>query len=147
MKAIGTAVSGYMAKELLAAYQSEVLGPKDSDCGSKGYITVALTNKNYGDYLYRYVLTNKGLVMTTNENKSSFIGKTVKMRSPMFCIGYGPTKCLCNKCSGDFYYLLGKNNVGLIVSKLATTITQLNLQKFHENLVKTQQLDINDLLI
>ena len=147
MKAIGTAVSGYMAKELLAAYQSEVLGPKDSDCGSKGFITINITNKNYPDYLYRYILTSKGLVMTTMENKDLFVNKTVKMRSPMFCIGTGPTKCLCNKCAGDFFYILGKPNIGLTASKLATTITQMNLQKFHQNLVKTQQLDVDDMLI
>ena len=144
---IGPAVSGYMSKELLAAYQSEVLGEKDSDCGSIGSITVTLTDKNYKDYLYRYVKTTKGLVMIDNENKSLFINKTVKMRSPMYCIGVGPNKCLCNMCAGDFYYKLGKLNIGLSCSKISGTLTQLNLQRFHENLVKTQQLDINDLLV
>ena len=146
-KAIGTAVSGYMAKELLAAYQSEVLGEKDSDCGSKGYITVKITNGNFSSYLYRYVLTNKGLVMITNENKPMFINKTVKMRSPMYCIGVGKDKCLCNKCSGDFYYILGKKNIGLTCSKMATTLTQLSLQKFHKNLVTSQKIDLDDLLV
>lgn len=136
-----------MAKELLAAYQSEVLGDKDSDCGSKGYITVKITNKNISSYLYRYVLTNKGLISITNENKNMFIDKTVKMRSPMYCIGVGKEKCLCNKCAGDFYYKLGKKSIGLTCSKLATTLTQLSLQKFHKNLVTSQVLDINDLLI
>ena len=146
-KAIGTAVSGYMGKELLAAFQSEVLGEKDTDCGSIGHITVTLTEKNYKDFLYRYVKTSKGLVMLDNENKNIFIGKTVKMRSPMYCIGIGEEKCLCNKCSGDFYYKLGKRNIGLNTSRIASSLSQLNLQKFHENLVKTQQIDVDDMLI
>ena len=146
-KAIGTAVSGYMAKELLAAFQSEVLGDKDTDCGSVRHIEVTLTEKNYKDYLYRYVKTTKGLVMMDNENKNIFIGKTVKMRSPMYCIGVGKQKCLCNKCAGDFYYKLGKKNIGLNASRIASSLSQLNLQKFHENLVKTQQIDINDIII
>lgn len=136
-----------MSKELLAALQSEVLGEPDSDCGSLGHITVTLTDSNYKDYLYRYVKTNKGLIMLSNDNKSLFIGKTVKMRSPMYCIGVGKEKHLCNKCAGDFYYKLGKLNIGLSASKIASTITQLNLQKFHENLVKTQQINIDDMLI
>ena len=136
-----------MAKELLAAFQSEVLGDKDTDCGSVRHIEVSLTEKNYKDYLYRYVKTTKGLVMMDNENKSMFIGKTVKMRSPMYCIGVGEQKCLCNKCAGDFYYKLGKKNIGLNASRLASTLSQLNLKKFHENLVKTQQIDIDDMLI
>ena len=136
-----------MGKELLAAFQSEVLGEKDTDCGSIGHITVTLTEKNYKDFLYRYVKTSKGLVMLDNENKNIFIGKTVKMRSPMYCIGIGEEKCLCNKCSGDFYYKLGKRNIGLNTSRIASSLSQLNLQKFHENLVKTQQIDVNDMLI
>jgi hypothetical protein len=144
---VGTQVSGYMSKELLAAFQGEVLGPKDSDCGSIRTIEVKLTNDNYKDYLYRYVKTTKGFIMTTNENKDKFIGKTVHMRSPMYCIGVGKEKCLCNKCAGDYYYILEKPNIGLSTSKCGTTITQLNLSKFHQNLVKTRDIDIDDMLI
>lgn len=146
-KAVGTQVSGYMSKELLAAFQGEVLGPKDSDCGSLRTIEVDITSGNFKDYLYRYVLTTKGLVMITSDNKDKFVGKKVKMRSPMYCIGIGKEKCLCNKCAGDYYYILDKPNIGLATSKVATSLTQLNLQKFHENLVKTRQVDIDDMLI
>lgn len=146
-KAVGTQVSGYMSKELLAAFQGEVLGPKDSDCGTLMSIKVKLTDGNYKDYLYRYVKVGKELVMLTSTNKTQFVGKEVEMRSPMYCIGVGKEKCLCNKCAGDYYYILGKPNIGLSTSKCATTITQLNLQKFHKNLVKTQQIDVNDMLI
>jgi hypothetical protein len=144
---VGTQVSGYMSKELLAAFQGEVLGPKDSDCGSIRTLTVNLTNGNYKDYLYRYVKTSTGLVMLTSENKDKFVGKTVQMRSPMYCIGYGKEKCLCNKCAGDYYYILEKPNIGLSTSKCGSSITQMNLQKFHQNLVQTQQIDVNDMLI
>lgn len=146
-KAVGTQVSGYMSKELLAAFQGEVLGPKDSDCGTLMAIKVKLTDGNYKDYLYRYVKVGKELVMLTSTNKTQFVGKEVEMRSPMYCIGVGKEKCLCNKCAGDYYYILGKPNIGLSTSKCATTMTQLNLQKFHKNLVKTQQIDVNDMLI
>lgn len=143
----GTQVSGYLAKEILAALQGEVLGEPNSDCGSIKYITVNLTNSNIKKFIYRYVKVGNKLEMITNENSSKFIGKSVQMRSPMYCIGVGKEKCLCNKCAGDFYYKLGKRNIGLAGSKVATTCTQLNLQKFHENLVKIKQIDVNDMLI
>ena len=146
-KAVGTQVSGYMSKELLAAFQGEVLGPKDSDCGTLMSIKVKLTDGNYKDYLYRYVKVGKELIMLTSTNKTQFVGKEVEMRSPMYCIGVGKEKCLCNKCAGDYYYILGKPNIGLSTSKCATTMTQLNLQRFHQNLVKTRQIDVNDMLI
>ena len=69
------------------------------------------------------------------------------MRSPMYCIGYGKQKCLCNKCAGNFYYKLGKTNIGLVASKVSGTLTQLNLQRFHQNLVQTKQIDVNDMVI
>ena len=146
-KAVGTQVSGYISKELLAAFQGEVLGPKGSDCNSLRTITVHLTNANYKLMEYRYVKTNKGYVMLTNETKSQFMDKDIQVRSPMYCIGVGKQKCLCNICAGDYYYILEKPTIGLSAGKLGTTITQLNLQKFHQNLVKTQKINIDDMLI
>ena len=146
-KAVGTQVSGYMSKELLSALQAEVLADKDTDCGTKKTINVTLTNGNYRDYLYRYIKEGQGYVMLNMDNKSKYVGKTVQMRTPMYCIGVGKEKHLCNRCAGDFYYKLGKTNIGLVSSKIATTLTQMNLQKFHENLVQTQPIDVDNLLI
>mgnify|MGYP004647037033 CR=1 FL=1 len=136
-----------MSKELLAAFQGEVLGPKDSDCGSVRTVTVHLTDSNYKDYLYRYVKDGKNLVMLTMDNKNNYINKIVQMRSPMYCIGVGKEQCLCNKCAGDFFYILGKPNIGLTTSRLGTQLTQINLQKFHQNLVKTHQINPDTMLI
>jgi hypothetical protein len=136
-----------MSKELLAAFQGEVLGPKDSDCGSVRTAAIHLTDSNYKDYLYRYVKDGKKLTMLTTDNKSQFVNKTVQMRSPMYCIGVGKEQCLCNKCAGDFFYILGKPNIGLATSRLATQLTQMNLQKFHQNLVKTHQINTDTMLI
>lgn len=144
---VGTQVSGYMSKELLAAFQSEVLGPKDSDCGTKKTITIKLTNANFKDFAYQYVKTENGYEVLSSENKSKFIGKTIQLRSPMYCVGTGNQKCLCNKCGGDFFYLVEKPNIGLTTSKVATTLTQLSLQKFHQNLVKTHEIDLDSLFI
>ena len=146
-KACGTAVSGYMAKELLAALQTEVLADEGTDCGTKKYITVTITPNNIKDFMYRYVLTTNGLISIEEENKEKFIGKTVKMRTPMFCIGVGKTKCICNKCAGNFYYKMNKRNIGLNASRVATTMTNANMKKFHENVVRSQVLDVDDLII
>lgn len=147
-KAVGTQVSGYMLKELVAALQSEVLAPADSDCGSKGYLTKKITQNNLKDNLYRFIVDSNGkLVELTMENSSQFIGKDVKMRSPMYCIGYGKEKHLCNKCAGNFYYKLGKSNIGLASAKLAGTLSNLNLQKFHDNVVRLHEINPDDLLI
>lgn len=146
-KSCATAVTGYMAKELLAAFQSEVLGPKDSDCGTLRTKQIKLTEKNYGNYIYRYVKVGSKTVMLTDDNRSNFVGKVVEMRTPLYCIGYGPKKCICNKCAGDYNYILEKPNIGLTTTKCGTTLTNLNMKKFHENVATTQKIDVDDMVI
>lgn len=131
---------------MIAELQSEILGPKDSDCGSLGYLEIVIP-KNTNDFVDRYIIEGNKLKVLSSDVIKSYVGKKVKMRSPMFCTRVGEKKCLCNKCAGDYYYKLNKENIGLVGSKVATTLTQLNLQKFHENLVKTHQIDVNDMLI
>lgn len=144
---VGTQVSGYMAKQLLAGFQGETLGEKDSDCGSLRTLKVKITKNNANKYIYRYIVEGNKTLLLTEENIKDYIGKEVNMRSPMFCAGYGKTKCLCNKCAGDYYYMLGNKNIGLVTSKCATTITQMNLSLFHKNVVTTQKIDPDDMLL
>ena len=123
------------------------MGEKDSDCGSLRCIDIELTESNFKDFVYRYIKSGNNYTELTPNNKDKFIGKTVKMRTPMYCIGVGKEKCLCNRCAGNFYYKLGKTNIGLAGSKVSGTLTQLNLQRFHENLVKTVQINPDDMVI
>lgn len=136
-----------MAKELLSAMQSEVLADKGTDCGSKGYITITIPEKKYTDFIHRYIIEGDKLVCLTPEVITKYIGKTVKLRSPMYCIGIGKDKHICNKCAGDFYYNLNKKNIGLLCSRPAETTKRLGMKKFHENLVRTIQINPDDMLI
>ena len=136
-----------MSKELLSSEQTEVLADKDTDCGSKRFIHITMTKSNYRDFMYRYIKDGDELIMLNTNNIEKYIGKKVQMRSPMYCIGIGKEKQLCNKCAGDFYYKLGKRNIGLFCSSISGTLSNLNLQKFHDNVVHTKQLDVDNLLL
>ena len=127
--------------------QSEVLAEEGSDCGSKGYIKIRIPEKKWDDFMYRYIIVGDKLVNLNDETMPKYIGKEVKLRSPMYCIGYGKEKCLCNKCAGDFYYKLGKKNIGLLCSRPAETTKRLGMKKFHSNLITTFQIDVEDMLI
>ena len=141
-KTIDTAISGYIAKELSAAMQTEVLDEKGSDCGSKRTLTVTIPKK-YNEYIYRYIIENGKLICLTPDVIQKYVGKTVQMRSPMYCVG----KNICNMCAGDDFYLINKKFIGLVATKVGTTCTNLNMKKFHSNLIKIQQLDLNDILL
>lgn len=146
-KAKGTAVSGYLSKELISAMQSETLADEGSDCGTNGYLTIKIPEKGYDDFTYRYIKEGEDLICLTPDIIQRYVGKIVKLRSPMYCIGVGKEKHLCNKCAGDFYYKLGKKNIGLLCSRPAETTKRLGMKKFHDNVVHTKQIDVNDMLL
>ena len=142
-KSVGTQVSGYKAKQLQAALQAEVLDVEGSDCGTKGYIEVELTQKNANDFKNRYIIVGSKLVELTPENMAKYIGQTVKMRSVMMCIG----DKLCHHCTGNLFYKLGIVNIGLTSSKVATSLTKLGMKKFHDNTIKTQSINLDNIFI
>lgn len=141
--AIGTADAGYMSKQLIAVLQTEVLDEKDSDCGTKKTIDITITKDNCYDYVYRYIIEGNGFVELTNENISSYIGKTVHMRSPQMCIG----KKLCNKCMGNLFYRLGIDNVGLTSTAVSSKLLKLKLKAKHDGTAKITILDPDGLLM
>jgi hypothetical protein len=127
--------------------QSETLADEGSDCGTTGYLSITIPNKGYDDFLYRYIIEKGKLICLTPDVITKYAGKVVKLRSPMYCIGVGKEKHLCNKCAGDFYYKLGKRNIGLLCSKPAETTKRLGMKKFHDATVHTQQINVDDMLL
>jgi hypothetical protein len=149
-KSVEPQISGYLIKEFVAANQSQVLGDEGSDCGSNRYIEVNLTNGkalNVNDYLYRYILDNGKLVRLTPENISKYMGKTVKMRSVMYCKGLRNQNELCSKCAGELYYMLETKNIGILSGKLGGTMSNVNMQKFHDNNVELIPIDVDDMML
>lgn len=132
-KAIGTATSGYSAKKINAALQSEVLDERGSDCKSKFPEDVTLTKKNASLYKYHYVIDNGKPVRLDDSTFSKYIGKTVKMRMPSTCTG----SKICNVCAGDRFYLLGIEDVGLTGNRLANSLLKGGMKKAHDTTVRT----------
>lgn len=142
-KAVGTAKGGYQSKSLSAALQAVELDKKGSNCGSKGYITVTLKPSVKKDFLYRYIIEGDKLVLLDSENIEKYMGKTVKMRSPMYCVG----KKLCRTCAGLMYEKLGITSVGMTASRAASTLMNLSMKKFHDSSVKMQPIDIPNITV
>lgn len=69
------------------------------------------------------------------------------MRTVMYCKTIGKNNEICSKCAGEFYYKLGKLNIGLVCKTPLSELTQASLQKFHVNVVKSHPIDINEMLL
>lgn len=142
-KSIGTAVAGYDTKKIVATLQSEVLGEKDSDCGSKFPLTVKLTKKNISLYMYHYIVEGSKFVRLDSSTKDKYIGKTVKMRLPSTCC----SPFICNRCAGDRFYILNIKNIGLTGDRAANSMLNMKMKASHDTTMKMASLDMDDLFI
>lgn len=142
-KAVGTRDGGYETKKFYIVYQDLVMDKKGSDCGSKMYMEVNLTSSNKNNWLYRYILEGSKLTLLTPSNIDKYVGKTVKMRSILYCCG----DKLCNKCAGELYYQLGITSAGMTTSAVGSHLLNLLMKSFHDATVKITKIDIHDMMI
>ena len=135
-----TEVGGYYSKLMTAAYQHLILGPKDSDCGTKKFVTVNLTNDNIHDWMYSYIIEGSNLVELTSDNKNKYVGKKVKMRFASMCEREGG---FCNHCAGNLWYRIGIKNVGVGQSQVAEKLKAAMLAQFHVSAIKVSDINVN----
>jgi hypothetical protein len=136
---------GYKEKQFTNATQHIKVLPAGSDCGTKRYINVTLTNKNIKDWMYCFVIGNNGnLTEITSENKDKFIGKTVKMRFSSMCANK-KDGAICEKCMGSLYNRIGITNVGLGTMIMMSQTKNAAMRRFHDSSLKLNSLDPDDI--
>lgn len=128
---------GYWEKLFLPAYADIILGPPNSDCGTKRFITITITKDNIENLMYNYVIEGSKLVEITSQNKDSYVGKTVKMRFSSLC----ESEQICNKCAGNLYYRIGIRNIGTSIPQIASILKNICMKNFHDSVVRTSEMD------
>jgi len=138
-KSVGTQIGGYFNKQLSAAFQGIVLDSPDSDCKTTNTLDIVITPYNKSQFLYRNIVEGNKLILLERDNIDKYVGKKVKLRSPMFCNG----EKLCSKCAGSLFYRLGIQNIGLTSTRLAGTLLNLSMKKFHNSTANIKKIDLN----
>lgn len=138
-RGVDTQLSGYERKKLDNAMQAITVDDKGTDCGTPYYLEFTIPDSKKDLFLYRYVIENdpKNPTLITRDNLSKFVGKKVKLRSPMFCKG----DTICNKCAGELFYKLGIKNAGLVNSNMAGKFLNICMKKFHDATVHFIDID------
>lgn len=139
-RGVNTAKGGTFAKYTNGMMQTVTLDKKGTDCGTHGYITYSVEKGNWTSILFRYALINGKEVMLTSEILQKLIGKTIKMRSPLYCKG---KPSVCNKCAGDSFYIMNIENVGLTSSIPMNASLNKSMKKMHDLTIKTYQADMS----
>ncbi|MDD3172237.1 MAG: hypothetical protein PHF63_00985 [Herbinix sp.] len=142
-KAIGTAIAGYFSKQIIAALQAVTLDKIGSECNSKSFLKITISDSNKKLFMYRNIISGTKLIQLNESNLDSYVGKEVKMRSPMF----NGSKKLCRVCAGDLYTKLDIDHIGLTAARVASTMLNLKLKKFHDSSAKIATVDVGDMFI
>lgn len=126
--ALSTGDSGYLTRQLIYSTVHIELGETE-DCETTDYLSIEVKDEKFAKcLLWRYHMTETGLQKIKINNYKSLIGKTIKLRSPIYC----KTKGICKKCYGDLHRILHSDQIGIIATQaVGERITQLVLRTFH----------------
>ena len=111
-----------------------------SDCGTTLTKKFTITKGNKASFMYRYIVEKGKLVFLEESNIDNYVGKTVNMRTPLYC----KSDKYCSKCAGELYNKLGIQNVGLLTTRIGTSLLNSSLKQFHDMTLKTIEINIED---
>lgn len=143
-KSVGTEVGGYLTKQFYAVYQSIITDPTIEDCGSKNCLEFVLKKDMVDKFLYQYIkVGDDSYELLTEDNAPKFVGKIVKIRSPMFCA----SPAICHKCMGDLPRRLGIKNIGLTTGRVPNTLLAKKMKLMHVGKIQFDEVDVDSLLL
>ena len=121
-----TAKGGEESKFIIRVFQNTRI--IDDNCGSTDYLNVTLTKDISSKFMFRSILVDGQLIVLDKGNISSYIGKTVQMRSPMFCHsnpGY------CYTCSGELFRTINQELLTMVGIAIGSSFTKAALKSKH----------------
>lgn len=127
--ALNTGTSGYLSRKLIFTCANLQIDLNTDDCGTTDFLEVEVTTPRKARMLVnRYMKTQAGLELITNENCMSLLGKEIEIRSPILC----KNPKICKTCYGDLYKKINSRFIGIIAAQtLGESSTQLVLRTFH----------------
>jgi hypothetical protein len=136
-----TQLGGESVKWLLRASSNiNILAGKD--CGAKLGNPQVITEDRHNTIGF-HVVTEQGAVELTEENYSSYLGKRVMIRSPLFCVAEHTD--ICGVCAGPRLSAspTGASNA---ISQLGNTFMRLKLKGMHGKELKVVDVDLQTAL-
>jgi len=126
--AVNTGESGFLSRKLVFTCVNSMVSEDLVDCGSKDYLDIDVTQDKIEMILGKFFKDGDKLTKITKTNYKSLIGKTIQVRSPIFC----NNEEICHTCYGDLYKHLHSKYAGIVAAQsLGETNTQLILRIFH----------------
>lgn len=139
-RGLETAKGGSESKFILRIFQEVKI--IEDDCHDKRGMAITVTKNNIKTLLSRYLVNGD---VIDAKNADSYIGKTVRIRSPMSCRtknGY------CYKCCGKIFEDTKQASIGMQTLTITSAFTSDAMAAMHTSQVPTQELtDLNQYII
>lgn len=135
-RGVGTAKGGQITKDIFRLLQDTEITTED--CKTKRYLKFNITKDNYKDVLNRYIIDKNKTILLTVDNIKDYIGKEVKLRSPMMCEakdGY------CYKCCDYIWELKRMQPVNIIPISISSAIMNSAMKSMHGTKVENIYLE------
>jgi len=108
------------------------------DCGDTRGLSLYLTDYNKHHFLSRTIIDKGKLTLLTSDNIDSYVGKTVKLRSPMYCQaknGY------CYTCMDSRFRDIGLKRLNISPINISSTILNISMKSMHGTKIEIHRLD------
>lgn len=135
---------GYETKKYNSSLQSVSIDidQKNIDCGTQRYLEITIPKELKSMFHYRFIIDGSSLVELTPENIDKYVGKKVKLRSPMMCKG----DVLCEHCAGTMFRRMRLRDAGFVASNMTGSLLNLSMKKMHDSTVKIMKMNIDDFI-
>lgn len=141
MRGSETQKGGVAAKELLRVLNA--FSVKPGDCSTKGYIEYTINKKDINLLVGLYHFTTTGSEVLTSDYIEKNDGKTIKLRSPLYCFEKGTH--FCTHCAGD-KLAMKENEIAIGAMDTSHVILTSSLKAMHGTVLSTIDVDLNDLV-
>lgn len=127
--ALSTGDSGYLTRQLIYSTSFIEIDDTLEDCGTKDTMELFVEPGMGQTLLWRNFINEDGQVTRiTRKNFKELEGKTIKLRSPIYC----ESDKICKTCYGNLFKILHSNQIGIIATQaVGERTTQLVLRTFH----------------
>lgn len=132
-----TALGGEATKFNYRIFQNTVIS--EEDCGSTFGMEIVLSKDDKDAYLSNSVVTPSGSVEITEQNFESFVGKKIRIRSPIYCRTSGAN--FCATCMGK-KVASTPNAISTYAADIGSTFMYIMLKSMHGKSLTLAKFDL-----
>lgn len=143
MRSSSTAIPGYLTTKCVMANAGLSIDESSKNCGTRKTFEITVTPDLANLIRQRYYVD--GTKIQRIDSPEQVIGKTIKLRSPLYCKSeHG----ICPTCYGDFWKTLGSKNIGILAGGAINVvgINALMKMRHQSTSISTKEVDFIDII-